>query len=91
MKGYSSLVTPLTDNLDTLSIEEGAMVGIEADITVDKILFTENTHTACSLIVKQGFMLTVSSLGMNPSFYDEKYLTLCHAIPSFNNPDRKDF
>lgn len=62
MSGSSTETYPLTSNIDTLSIEDGASVTVEGTVTVDQ-LFDESHDSPCKLTVHGGFTLTATAMG----------------------------
>jgi hypothetical protein len=63
VSGSSTETYPLTSNIGTLSIEEGATVTVEGSVTVGQLL-DESPDSTCKLTVLAGNSLTATSMGL---------------------------
>lgn len=66
ISGDGTEATPVNQNMEKLSIEDGASVIIESDVTINEIVVTSQDST-CELTVASGKLLTVTKLG---KYYD---------------------
>lgn len=62
--GRGTESTSLTETLDTVSIEQGALVTIGSDITISNLLAVDSDNgDVCKLTVESGNTLTATAMG----------------------------